>query len=158
MTIISRKGKISIVSMALAALLISSIQIGLIIVNDWNRESTFYSNGGAMFVEYSYTWQGFRILIWLALLLSTSFLLTRINQRFLLSMLAAIGALSVYLYWLYSSIKLVRMTEAGEFSKLKYVDHIAYLLHANWLDISVLCVIIILIVWEISILLRPKYQ
>ena len=155
---ISHKEKVGIIGVALATLLISSIQIGLIIINDWTRESTFHSGGFTMVVEYSYTWDNFGTLIWLGVLLSGGFLLTRIKQKFLLSLLASLGALSVYLFWLYRSIKLVRMTEAGEFSRLRYVDHIAYLLYANWLDISVLCGIIILIIWETSILLRPKYQ
>jgi hypothetical protein len=138
-----------LLGITLVALLICTVNLSWIIYQEGSSPHVVeMPNGGMMYISYSYVLTHKRMAVELALIISFVALAIRRLPGVFVSTLALMFGVVIYVSWLQYSVTLVRNANDLTFSE---IEHIAYLYLANWWDISVLLMIIVLFIWELKI-------
>ena len=136
-----------ILGITLAALIVCTANLAWLIYQEGPLVVEL-SNGMMAYINYSHVLTNKRMAIELTLVISFIGLIVRRLSGFFVSTLAMIFGIIIYLSWLQYSVKIVRNAENLSFSQ---IEHIAFLYSANWWDISVLSMIMVLSIWELQI-------
>jgi hypothetical protein len=136
-----------ILGITLAALLVCTANLAWIIYQEGPLVVEL-SNGMMAYINPSHVLTNKRMAIGLALIISLIGLIVRRLSGLFVSSLALIFGVIIYVSWLQFSVAIVRNAESLSFSK---IEHLAFLYNANWWDISVLSMIMVLSIWELKI-------
>ena len=145
-----REGKVAL-GIAVTALLICVANLVQGIYLESSLPDVIQTESWTWHVDWKHTASNNRFAIGLVLIVSILCVGLRNLPGLIVSILALVAGIFIGLSWLSHTAAAVKETAASGILSSSQID---YLHKANWKDILVLCLILVLIVWEIKILVR----